>query len=61
MLFRGEMSERISAARTVTERKANRTLREKGVRTSYIIAVALTVHQEDTLRIFRGVFFLCVA
>ena len=28
-LFRGEMSERISFARTVTERKENRTLREK--------------------------------
>ena len=32
MLFRGEMRERICNARTVTERKANRTLREKGVR-----------------------------
>jgi len=29
MFFRGEMSERIYSARTVTERKANRTLREK--------------------------------
>ena len=29
MLFRGEMSKRISRAFAVTERKANRTLREK--------------------------------
>ena len=32
MLFRGEMSKRISHAFAVTERKENRTLREKGVR-----------------------------
>lgn len=32
MLFRDEMRERISQARTVTERKVNRTLRETGVR-----------------------------
>ena len=32
MLFRGEMSERIRRARTVTERKENCALREKGVR-----------------------------
>ena len=37
MLFRGERSKRISYAFAVTERKENRTLREKGVRTSYII------------------------
>ena len=37
MLFRDEMSERICNARTVTERKENRTLREKGVRPSPIL------------------------
>ena len=36
MPFRGEMSERICNARTVTEGKENRTLPEKGVRTSYV-------------------------
>ena len=34
MLFRGEMSKRINHAFAVTERKENRTLREKGVRTN---------------------------
>ena len=44
MLFRGEMSKRISHAFAVTERKENCTLREKGVRPYHALrAVALTV------------------
>ena len=47
MLFRGEMSKRISHAFAVPERKENRTLREKGVRNDLF---PLTVHQEIPLR-----------
>jgi hypothetical protein len=48
------MSERICNARTVTERKANRTLREKGVR----YKTPLTVHQEKHLWNIHRCFFL---
>ena len=56
MLFRDEMSERICNARTVTERKENRTLREKGV---FKIRFRLrVVHQQIPRRYAVGGFFL---
>lgn len=48
------MSERICNARTMTERKENRTLREKGVR----YKTPLTVHQEKHLWNIHRCFFL---
>ena len=55
MLFRGEMSKRISHAFAVTERKETRTLREKGVRPYHAVrAVALTVHQQSPRRYCSG-------
>ena len=47
MLFRDEMRERICNARTVTERKVNRTLREKGVRLFPILLRCTRKHPND--------------
>ena len=55
MLFRDEMSKRISRAFAVTERKENRTLREKGVR----YKTPLTVHQQSPRQFAVGFAVYC--